>query len=366
MIDMLTKIVMYLFRESRWKFSVPGLLAGIVLSFIVVHYIMIPFDFWARWIARGEIEQNVTESFDYAKQLKPTQNKLDELESEKKNLNDEIKTLLNEQSSLRTTVGSMKATIEDQKSSIKDYEEKLQNSNTFIANQKEDFARISNLFEEKENEHANTDRLLKAKERELEALRTALQEKADEIESLNLQLVSQTGESTAIDPTQLRAPDLIESVNLIAFLDPQGKGVDLVGGEILWEKLGRDHQLELAFEVFYKYRDVVPRRNRIIERIRAESSQLCEEFKTSITQLDDVTRQKLSPHVIAAGIDARRAEKLDEIRLKQERSNYDFLTPAENINRYSIEAAISDLVDYHNQCSLLAGLEAAGAAPMFD
>ena len=33
----------YLFREDKWKYYVPGFLAGIVLSLAVFHYVMMPF-----------------------------------------------------------------------------------------------------------------------------------------------------------------------------------------------------------------------------------------------------------------------------------------------------------------------------------
>ncbi|MDP7502486.1 MAG: hypothetical protein QF774_00320 [Nitrospinota bacterium] len=54
-------------------------------------------------------------------------------------------------------------------------------------------------------------------------------------------------------------------------------------------------------------------------------------------------------HVITPGVDSRRDRKLKAIRGKQGR----------NINKYNVQAAIRDALDYHNQCTLNAGMEEA-------
>lgn len=190
--------------------------------------------------------------------------------------------------------------------------------------------------------------------------------------------------------------DEFEKIDLVAVL---------TGGAEEFEETDNLHdkqqQLERAFADFNEdTKDETEReraRNRVQERILAASNQVCGDYKHELKQLDayvnfglgslttalagagaiftgaDIVRalsgsaaitsgvraefnedffQQLTIQVITDGLESKRREIYDQI-LKNR---------GEDLTEYPVQRAIKDAIEYHENCSLLAGLEQAALA----
>ncbi len=190
-------------------------------------------------------------------------------------------------------------------------------------------------------------------------------------------------------PKSLIERSSFQKIDLALLLAP--KGNILLDGPTT-EKI-RQQYLQLAFNAFYgEATSQVLRRNRVQNRIIAASNQRCSEFKKFIKQFDSSSNlflgglttltaglgailtaastvralagsaaiasgfraevneayfQQQTVQLLTNGFEATRKVTLESIRLKSP------LT----IDEYTVEQAIGEAVIYHDQCSLLAGLE---------
>ena len=190
----------------------------------------------------------------------------------------------------------------------------------------------------------------------------------------------------------LESIEKFDDARLVAVLDPDDK-LNL-GKEILKEKTLTALDLERAFYKADGYDKKGIHWNRIQERLILASQQACNFYKDYLRRIDSYESfllgglstvlggasaivtgasgarilgglssitsgvdaefsqaffKDVAVHVITPGIDSRRDRKLKAIRGKQGR----------NINKYNVQAAIRDALDYHNQCTLNAGMEEA-------
>jgi len=205
------------------------------------------------------------------------------------------------------------------------------------------------------------------------------------------------GELSVFGTGALMDRDSFERIDLTLLLDPTSEGIKedtkiFSNDDDLPTKRKK---IENAFDAFYKNPvGQIRRRNRVQERILAASNQRCGEYKKFLKQFDSGTNFFLGSlttavagagaifsatstvralsgaaaiisgvrsefnqvyfssqaiQVLSAGFDSKRKE-LYENMLKN-RPN--------NMTKYPVEAAVKDAVEYHENCSLLAGLERA-------
>ena len=208
-------------------------------------------------------------------------------------------------------------------------------------------------------------------------------------------LVDETFE--VIDLVELLAATEVSGKQLSSSSPSSSGGQSAVEGTA--ENKGAPH-FDAAFRTFYRDTekgDLQLRRNRVQERILAASVQRCGNYVRFLKQFDteigfslgslatalagvgaivtpanaaralsgtagittginaEFQQQffsKLAMQVITKGIEARRAALYKAIEGRQ----------AKEISEYTVEAAVKDALMYHNACTLLTGLEEAGAS----
>jgi len=188
-----------------------------------------------------------------------------------------------------------------------------------------------------------------------------------------------------------------EVVDLVSVLDPKMHAQALYKDK--WDTLTEGQKIDLALLTFYDRgiypEDLALRRNRVQERLLAESNHRCNVFKSIMHQIRskgnfllgtlatatgvagsivtgaDGSRilsgisgifsgvraefnqelfQNLATQVIIQGVDARRREVYQKI---------EDLGQSKPIELYPVEAAIKDAIFYHGQCSVIVGFEVA-------
>jgi len=212
------------------------------------------------------------------------------------------------------------------------------------------------------------------------------------------------------DTTILILPDLSQDMQVAVKYKKDGDNRMIsteievsVSPEAEWAKLSESKKLSRAFEAFYQYDQadsdkLKTRRNRLQDRLIAASNEQCKAFKLTLKLQRDIpadlipsgiatitsglgaiftsvnTVRALSGsaaimlgikgdvlqtiyadkamEVLTAAIDVRRKKKLDEIEAKR----------TKDIKDYTVEASISDAIEYHAGCTLIAALEEAAAA----
>lgn len=202
-----------------------------------------------------------------------------------------------------------------------------------------------------------------------------------------------------------REPDYrgaISKISLPTELDPEKKGA--------WDQPGLSEadQLSNALKGFYKYGEgsagqndeLRLRRNRVQDRIIMASNQACDVYKRHLLAIQSVVNYTYGNfELLTAGLGAvlkpagtsralaaaaavlsgSRAEWNDDFFRKLlaevitrgisvERQTYgNFITQQkrEPIDKYSVEEAIADALQYHSKCTLIAGLENAQKSQSF-
>ena len=204
--------------------------------------------------------------------------------------------------------------------------------------------------------------------------------------------------------------DALAQVDLITLLDPETKRNEPTKGATSRQESGTTRSLEAALNAFYRYKPQPPqsgsqedflkfRRNSVQDRLIAASNFECGRYKTRLLDVQSSTNfglttlstglaaagaivsggasqvlsgtaaftnatrsafnenyfRQLAIETITSSIDARRTEFIAEVTERR----------ALTISQYTVEYAIGDALKYHNQCTLIAGLEFAGDAVSF-
>ena len=194
----------------------------------------------------------------------------------------------------------------------------------------------------------------------------------------------------------LIAKEPFERINLVSILNPDAELGDILVKEVdddAKNKANNEIKLGKAFKVFYRnVTDNLRRRNRVQERILAASNQRCGEYKKFLKQLDAETNfllGSLTTALAGAGaiftaastvralsgsasiISGVRAEFNTDyfanqtiqvlttgFEVKRRRLYKAMVNRRRNgLTTYPVEAAIKDAVEYHMNCTLIAGLE---------
>lgn len=202
--------------------------------------------------------------------------------------------------------------------------------------------------------------------------------------------------------------DKFDKVDLPSLLDPDGRAKakydkTRANDAPSWSDLKEAERIDLSFAAFYNYPDtgantLERRRDSVQETLLAASNRRCNIYKNYIQRLSSHTNmlfggaatiagaagaivagataaralagtaglfsglrsefnenffQSIAIHVIVNGIDTRRQQVYRDIQLFGQAKSY---------SDYTVEAAVKDALYYHGQCSVMAGLEEAGAA----
>ncbi len=215
---------------------------------------------------------------------------------------------------------------------------------------------------------------------------------------------SETNKVDFAGPYQIIDRDSFEEIDLIRILDPNGKAQK----DTAWTTMTPGQKIDKSIDQFYQNIEEDNKssptkqaaRNRVQDRILAASTQRCGAFKSNLQRAFSRTNfglgvattlagiggaitsgvytskylsglsglfggtraefnqdyyANLTVNVIVDGIEIRQQEVFRQISSGQDMP----------IERYSVESAIKDAIFYHNQCSLVSGLQAASEAIKF-
>lgn len=189
---------------------------------------------------------------------------------------------------------------------------------------------------------------------------------------------------------------VFEEIDLALLLNPTGENchAELEGRACCDER----RRLECAFASFYEEQDeerLELRRNRVQDRLIAASNQRCADYKQHVRRFDSTNNialgglttlsaglgailthvgtvralsgaaaitsgfraemnqtyfQEHTIQVLSSGFERRRAELREEMETKRKGDRT-------AIEHYTVESAVADALEYHDACSLIAGLE---------
>ena len=223
----------------------------------------------------------------------------------------------------------------------------------------------------------------------------------DKFAGVEEEIAKRYGSKSILEKDNKTAP-----VDLISFLDPDDKRKEKEKQEQKdeetnkknKEKENKKNELDLAFHAFYEYEGgdktkLAPRRNRVQDRLILASNDRSKEYKKVLkTQQDTVALLPALISIVAAGagaiftpastvralsgssaiVSGMRAESLQtlyaeksvhiitkamDIRRKRILDQINIDRKENDLGKYTVERAISDVVEYHSACSLVGGIE---------